>query len=138
GSAWRSPAAPRYPAPGWGGGQGGGQRGQRGQRGAAPAVGSSVETEVGRGLRECGGRGWGGARRRGGAGAGKGGEDGLDGEGVLHGGDDAQPAATAGTGEDVEVEHAAQQGRPGPRVRGAGGAGASVERARAGLRVRAA
>jgi len=62
----------------------------------------------------------------------------VDGEGVLHGGDDAQPAATAGTGEDVEVEHAAQQGRPGPRARGAGGAGAGVERARAGLRVRAA
>jgi hypothetical protein len=53
-SASRSPAAPRYPAPPWGGGQGG--------------------------------------------------EDGLHGEGVLHDGHDAQPAATAGTGEDIEVE----------------------------------
>jgi TRAP-type uncharacterized transport system substrate-binding protein len=37
-------------------------------------------------------------------GAGEVGEDGLHGEGVLDGGDDAQPAATAGTGEDAEVE----------------------------------
>ncbi len=74
----------------------------------------------------------------GGAGAGQGGEEGLDGEGVVHGGEDARPAATAGTGEDVEVEHAAHQGSPGPRARGAGGAGAGVELARVGLRVRAA
>jgi hypothetical protein len=67
------------------------------------AIGGSVETEVGCGLRECGGRGWRGAGRRGGAGAGQGGEDGLHSEGILHGGDDAQPAATAGTGEHVEV-----------------------------------
>ena len=50
----------------------------------------------------------------------------------------AEGAATAGTGEDVEVEHAAHQGSPGPRARGAGGAGAGVELARVGLRVRAA
>ena len=37
------------------------------------------------GLRECGGRGWGGAGRRGGAGAGTVGDDGLHGEGILHG-----------------------------------------------------
>jgi len=54
------------------------------------------------------------------------GKDGLHGEGIVHGGDDAQPAATAGTGEDVEGEHAAHQGRPGPRARGDGDAGASV------------
>jgi hypothetical protein len=34
------------------------------------------------------------------------GEDGLDREGVLDGGDNAQPAATAGTSEDIEGEHA--------------------------------
>src|SRR5215831_18041036 len=45
----------------------------------------------------------------------------------MDGGDDAQPAATAGTGEDIEGEHAAHHGRPGPRVRGAGDAGASVD-----------
>ena len=40
--------------------------------------------------RECGGGRWGGAGRRGGAGAGTVGKDGLHGEGILHGGDDAQ------------------------------------------------
>jgi hypothetical protein len=62
----------------------------------------------------------------------------LHGEGILHGGDDAQAATTAGTGEDIEIEHAAHQCGPGPRVRGTGGAGAGVERARGGVRGRAA
>ena len=35
------------------------------------------------------------------------GEDGLHGEGLLDGGADLEAAATAGTGEDIEVEHAA-------------------------------
>jgi len=55
------------------------------------------------------------------------GENGLYSEGIVHGGDDAQPAATAGTGEDIEVEHAAHQRSPRPRARGAGAAGASVD-----------
>jgi hypothetical protein len=46
----------------------------------------------------------GGAGRRGGVGAGEVGEDGLHGEGGLDGGDVAQPAATAGTDEGVEVD----------------------------------
>jgi len=37
-----------------------------GQRSAAPAVGAASKAELRRGLRECGGRGWGGAGRRGG------------------------------------------------------------------------
>ena len=36
--------------------------------------------------------------------------------------------APAGTGQDIESEHAAHQRRPGPRARGAGGAGAGLER----------
>jgi len=60
------------------------------------------------------------------------------GAGVLHGGEDAQPATTAGTSEDLDLEHAAHQGSPGPRARGAGGTGAGVELARGGLRARAA
>jgi len=32
------------------------------------------------------------------------GEDGLHGEGILPGGDDPQPAATARAGEDIEGE----------------------------------
>jgi hypothetical protein len=55
------------------------------------------------------------------------GEDGLYREGILHGSDDSQPAATARAGEDIEVEHAAHQRGPGPRARGAGAAGASVD-----------
>jgi hypothetical protein len=55
------------------------------------------------------------------------GEDGLYREGILHGSDDSQPAATAGAGEDIEVEHAAHQCGPRPRARGAGAAGASVD-----------
>jgi hypothetical protein len=53
------------------------------------------------------------------------GEDGLHRERILHGGDDLQPAATAGTGEYIEIEHAAHQRGPGP---GAGGAGAAWAR----------
>jgi hypothetical protein len=65
--------------------------GQRGDRG-----------EGERGLRDGGWRGLGRAGRRGGGGAGQAGEDGLPGEGVLDAGDEAQPAATPGTGEDIE------------------------------------
>jgi hypothetical protein len=100
--------------------------------------GAASRAEVTGGLRECGGRGWGGAGRRGGAGAGQVGEDGLHSAGVLDGGEDAQPAATAGAGEDSETKHAAYQGSPGPRARGAGSAGAGVDVARGGLRARAA
>jgi len=53
--------------------------------------------------------------------------NGLHGAGILDSGDDAQPAATAGTGQDIEVEHAGHQRRPGPGVRD-GGAGAGLER----------
>jgi hypothetical protein len=57
---------------------------------------------------------------------------------VLHRGDAPQPAATAGAGEDIEIEHAAHQGGPGPRARSAGGAGAGLALARRGVRGRAA
>ena len=62
------------------------------------------------GLRECGARGWGGAGRRGGAGAGTVGEDGLHGEGILHGGDDAPvgPELDAVLGERGAEEVAAE------------------------------
>jgi hypothetical protein len=64
--------------------------------------GAGGESEASRGvLPDCGRGGWGRARRLGGPGAAKVGEDGLDGEGVLDGGDNAQPAATAGTSEDI-------------------------------------
>ena len=66
------------------------------------------------------------------------GEDGLHGARVLDGGEGAQPAATAGAGEDIEIEHAAHQGGPGPRAWGAGSAGVGVDVARGGLWVRAA
>jgi hypothetical protein len=49
-------------------------------------------------------------------------------------GDDPQSAATVGTGENIEIEHAAHQRGPGPRVRGTGGAGVGLERARVGVR----
>ena len=39
-------------------------------------------------------------------------------------------AATVGTGQEIEVEHAAHQRRPGPGARGGGGAGAGLELAR--------
>jgi hypothetical protein len=79
-------------------------KGRAAECGAGCRGGVESGTEA-RGLRECGGRGWGGAGRRGGGRAGKVGEDGLHGERILHDGDDSQPAATAGAGEDVEVEH---------------------------------
>jgi hypothetical protein len=125
-------AIARCPAPPWGGGQGAGSGVRRWPSGAASRA------ELRRGLRDCGGRGWGGAGRRRGAGAGTVGEDGLHGAGGLDGGEDAQPAATAGAGEDIEVEHAAHQGSPGPRAGGAGGAGASLALARMDVRGRAA
>ena len=55
-----------------------------------------------RSLPDCGRGGWGRAGRLGGPRAAKVGEDGLDREGVLDGGDNAQPAATAGTSEDID------------------------------------
>ncbi|MDO8476200.1 MAG: hypothetical protein Q7W02_08375 [Candidatus Rokubacteria bacterium] len=55
-------------------------------------------------------------------------------EGILHGGDAPQAAATAWAGEDVEIEHAAHQGGPGPRTWGAGGAGAGLAFARMDVR----
>ena len=53
--------------------------------------------------------------------------DRVDGDGVLDGGDNAQPAATAGTSEDIEGEHAVHQRRPGPGAREDGSAGAGLE-----------
>ena len=85
---------------------------------------------------DCGRGGWGRAGRLGGTRATKVGEDGLDGEGVLDGGDNTQPAATAGTNENIEGEHAVHQRRPGPGAREststtiAGSASAWVERPR--------
>ena len=68
-----------------------------GREGVLPAT-SGKELEAG-GLRECSGRGWRGAGRLGAERAAAVSEDGLHREGILHGGDDLQPAATAGTGE---------------------------------------
>ena len=62
-----------------------------------------------RSLPDCGRGGWGRAGRLGGTRAAKVGEDGLDGEGVLDGGDNTQPAVTAGTSEVIEGEHAVNQ-----------------------------
>ena len=53
--------------------------------------------------------------------------DRVDGDGVLDGGDNAQPAATAGTSEDIEGEHAVHQRWPGPGARGDGSAGVGLE-----------
>jgi hypothetical protein len=55
------------------------------------------------------------------------GEDGAHDRRILDGGDDAQPAATTGTGEDIEIERTAHQRRPGPGVRGEGRAGLGRE-----------
>ncbi len=115
------PWTPSDPAPPRGRGRGARSGMQRRLSGAASRA------ELMRGLRGCRGRGWGGAGRRGGAGAGKVGEDGLHGEGIPQGGDDAHAATTAGTGEDIEVEHAAYQHRPSPGARGDGDAGAGIE-----------
>jgi hypothetical protein len=46
---------------------------------------------------------------------------------ILDGGDDAQPAATAGPGEDSEIERTVHQRRPGPGVSGDGGVGLARE-----------
>jgi hypothetical protein len=46
------------------------------------------------------------------------GEDGLHGKGIVDGGDQAQAATIAGTGQGIEIEHAAHQRRPGPGVVG--------------------
>ena len=78
-------------------------------------------------LPDCGRGGWGRAGRLGGPRAAKVGEDGLDGEGVLDAGDNAQPAATARASEDIEGEHAVHQRWPGPGARGDGSAGAGLE-----------
>ncbi|MDP3908839.1 MAG: hypothetical protein Q8Q14_00470, partial [Gemmatimonadales bacterium] len=59
--------------------------------------GDGPSDQGGRGLREGGGGG-----RLGGARAGQVGEERADDGRVLHGGDDPQPTATAGTGEDIE------------------------------------
>ena len=78
-------------------------------------------------LPDCGRGGWGRAGRLGGPRAAKVGEDGLDGEGVLDAGDNAQRAATARASEDIEGEHAVHQRWPGPGARGDGSAGAGLE-----------
>jgi hypothetical protein len=82
--------------------------------------------------------GWSGARRLRGVRAAGVGEDGAHDRGVLHGGDDAQPAATAGAGQDIEIEHAAHQRGPSPLTQGAGGTGAGLELTPVGVRGRAA
>lgn len=46
---------------------------------------------------------------------------------ILDGGDDAQPAATAGPGEDSEIERTVHQRRPGPGVGGDRGVGLARE-----------
>ncbi len=125
-------AMARCPAPPWGGGQGAGS----GVRWRLSRAASRAELR--RGLGECGGRGWGVAGRRGGAGAGQGGEDGLHGARDLDGGENAQPAATARAGEDIEIEPAGHQGGPGPCALGAGGAGAGLALGRREVRGRAA
>ena len=53
--------------------------------------------------------------------------DGAHDRRILDDGDDAEPAATAGTGEDIEIERTAHQRRPGPGLRGDGGAGLARE-----------
>jgi hypothetical protein len=78
------------------------------------------------------GRGWGGAGGRRGARPSPVGKEGLHDGRVLHNCDDLQPAATAGTGEDIEGEHAVHQRRPGPRTPGSG-----VGRGRGGVGLRA-
>jgi hypothetical protein len=65
-------------------------------------------------------------------------EDLPDDRGIVERGDQAQPAPTMGTVKDINGKHAVHQGSPGPRARGAGGAGAGVELGRGGLRARAA
>ena len=93
-----------------------------------PGGGSAKEHPVSAvGLGDRGRCGWGRAGPLGGERAAEVSEDGAGHGPVLDGGDDAQPAATAGTGENIEIEHAVHQRRPGPGVRGDGGAGAGLE-----------
>ena len=54
-------------------------------------------------------------------------QDGAHDSGVLEGGDDAQPAAASGIGQDIESEHAAHQRHPGPGTREAGRVGGGLE-----------
>src|SRR5215467_1479897 len=89
--------------PGGGQGAGPGDTGSGAGRWAVPARGRG---QGGRGadLRDRGGAGWVGGVR-----AGEVGEDGAKHGWVLDGGDDAEAAATAGAGEDIEIPHAAHQ-----------------------------
>ena len=104
------------------------------RQGGAGAGQGSIER---RSVRDRGGGGRGRARTLGRAAPV--GEDGLHGAGILHGGDDAEAAATAGAGQDFEIEHAAHE----PRTRpwgsgGAGRGGVDLVRARGGVRAAAA
>ena len=65
------------------------------------------------------------------------GEDGAHNRRGLDGGDNAQLAATAGTGQDIKGEHPAHQRRPGPGGRRAAGAGASLRLRTKAVRSRA-
>jgi len=106
----------------------GGRVGQAGGRDGGMASATEPPGEWGRGgsLRgESGevGRGRGGAGEVGPRCGGEVSKDGAHDGGILNGGDDAQPAATAGTGEDIETERAVHQRGPGPSVSGDDGAG---------------
>jgi hypothetical protein len=90
------------PAPAAGASSRSGRRG-RGGRGGAPARGSRAAVSAA-GLRDGAGAGGAGPGSSGEERAAKVGEDRAPGDRILHGGDDPQPAATAGTGPDVEVE----------------------------------
>jgi hypothetical protein len=82
--------------PGW--------RRRRRPTGPIPLILRSRRSSLGLGIYPITPGGWGGARRLSGApAAGTSEDDPHDGR-VLHDGDDAQPAATARTGEDIEVE----------------------------------
>src|SRR5213593_2507888 len=118
-SARRCPLGRSDLAPAGAGSQGGS---------VGPGGGSTKEHPVSAvGLGDQGRCGWGRAGPLGGERAAEVSEDGAGHGPVLDGGDDAQPAATAGTGENIEIEHAVHQRRPGPGVRGDGGAGAGLE-----------
>ena len=118
-SARRCPLGRSDLAPAGAGSQGGS---------VGPGGGSAKEHPVSAvGLGDRGRCGWGRAGPLGGERAAEVSEDGAGHGPVLDGGDDAQPAATAGTGENIEIEHAVHQRRPGPGVRGDGGAGAGLE-----------
>jgi hypothetical protein len=102
-----------------------------------PSQGATVGSRRGAATDQCDG-GRGGARRLRGVCAAEVGEDGAHDRGVLHSGDDPQPAATAGTGEDIEIEHAAHQRGPGPRARGGADVRTGLDLGRLGGRGRAA